>query len=265
MRPFLIALNLFLLVPLACSSGSREARPTQQVRIALTANTRPDTAYREVPDKVIETFKAIRVSYPDLIIHLGDLFHGGSGWMGVRPEDIRTQLKSLNLESLKGGIPFHIAPGPMDLYQNSGEILTELTGRELYYSFNVGRRHFIILDTASGYPEISRAQQHWLEADLEAHRDFDGIFIFAHHPLQSDYRGIATISQGDTLHTLFTDYPVKAVITRSPLDRDFSKDTLRYILRRYGAFRESEKFHRYHQYSILTIGSGITIEDYSVK
>ena len=87
-----------------------------------------------------------------------------------------------------------------------GEAVYREEWGELYYSFDYGNAHFVVLYTDDGGESVIGEEQiAWLEDDLSAARKREHIFVFSHRPLY-------WLENGDALHQLFVDKGVSAVI-----------------------------------------------------
>ena len=84
------------------------------------------------------------------------------------------------------------------------------SGTELYYSFNYGNTHFVMLDTNRDYT-IGSDQYNWFSEDLDspAARDATWIIVVAHHPAYSS--GSAHGSNEDIIQDIVPLFETKGV------------------------------------------------------
>ena len=156
--------------------------------------------FNQVIDEVVHL-------YPAFVIHVGDMI---SGYVGS-PEQSRAQWQRFRAQIAPlGEIPFMPVPGNHDIRDAErgpgGEAVYREEWGELYYSFDYGNAHFVVLYTDDGGESvIGERQLAWLEDDLAAARKQEHIFVFSHRPLY-------WLESGDALHRLFVDRGVSAVI-----------------------------------------------------
>jgi len=85
-------------------------------------------------------------------------------------------------------VPYFLTPGNHDIKNVKSERIwkneVSLPGNELYYSFNVGKNLFVILDSCqpSYSKRIDGKQFQWLKRTLKP-KKYTHQFIFIHHPL----------------------------------------------------------------------------------
>lgn len=260
--PFLTAALLLLFL----SACGREAvrQPIDSFRFAVIGNTLPESPYKSVSPHVAPAVSRINEDNPLLVIHLGDMVHGGAEWMGIKKDDIARQFREFFHAFSRLRPLLYTAKGEMDLLDGSGDIYTRRTGRKVFYSFNYGSVHFIILDTTDPAPGgISGRQMDWLARDLEEYRESQAMFVFAHHPLYLPAGALsvdqaARCKNADDLHRLLARYPVKAVFSGHTLNfyRE-KKDDILYVTAGCGGYNVKERYGiRQNQYYLVEYGSG---------
>ena len=192
--------------------------------------------------------ETLRHQSPDGLIHLGDLVESG------RPESL-VQADFARGRALldRAGLAWRIAPGDHDLnppvtVPNGADRSRERLFRtlaaphlpgspRLYGSFDVHGVHCILLNAQEHLhtdprwgnvflAQLSAAQQAWLRADLERHRDARAIAVFLHQPLWSHW------SNWQPVHELLRAYRVDAVVAAHlHTDRDDGVlDGIRYLV-----------------------------------
>lgn len=255
----------FSSVLLSCGSIDTK-KESANISFAIIGNTYCSTPYREPGCKLNPAFADINKDNPLFVIHAGDMICGGARWMGIKRKDVENQYVSLY--SLISGLKpiLYNVKGEMDLLGSSAEIYMKYSHRSLYYSFNYGKIHFIIMDTID--PEagkISEKQIKWLEKDLQYNRDSEAIFIFTHHPLfipreESDSADIARCIEYEKLHKLFTGHPVKAVFS-GHLQSYYrtSMDGILYVIAGCGGYNSKRHEGCYQYYKIDYTAGNINI------
>jgi 3',5'-cyclic AMP phosphodiesterase CpdA len=104
-------------------------------------------------------------------------------------------------------------PGNHELQSDPAAIAVfEEQGHAPYGSFDVGRWHFVGLNTDELCNEgrVTGEQLDWLRADLVAHAGTE-TFVFMHRPLESWFQGDFNPDDADVLHELFRQHGVRAV------------------------------------------------------
>ena len=241
-RPALGALLLILLLlPLPAAAGPA-------VRIGLIADQTGTEDLNQAYRMLAAGVETLRGQRPDRLIHLGDLVESGRPASLVQADFARGRAL---LD--RTGLAWRIAPGDHDLNppapvpnaaDRSRETLfrtlaaSHLPGSpHLYGSFDVHGVHCILLNAQEHLhtdprwgnvflAQLSAAQQAWLRADLERHRDARAIAVFLHQPLWSHW------SSWQPVHELLRAYRVDAVVAAHVhTDRDDGVlDGIRYLV-----------------------------------
>ncbi len=169
---------------------------------------------------------------PELIIQLGDLAFLGGNW---------TQLMEFNASMTAvwdSGVPFYSAPGNHEnalgdwvqdpfftnytQYVHYEDEAAACGGTELYYSFDYGDVHFIILNTEDGWVgdvfECSTEQMTWLQGDLANVEDDTFLIVAFHRPAFSvrearPDRWAQAETIRDEFHSIFLQHEVDLVLT----------------------------------------------------
>ena len=147
---------------------------------------------------------------PAFVLFAGDAIYG----YGQTRQHWLNEYDRFRAAVAPAGIPFYNAPGNHEMQSEAAAVeVLKQTGQMLYGSFNIGKYHFIALNTDEIDLEqrVTGEQFEWLKSDLESHKDATGIFIWMHRPLDSWYRGDFNPDDRDALRALFKKYPVKAV------------------------------------------------------
>ena len=187
-----------------------------------------DAAYR-VMEKAVQKMNQRR---PDLVLHVGDICESIRDINGIA--DYRKNFARAVTIMNRLTMPWYLTAGDHDVVPAQFDAASKNREREqwfrqmcleyelpnrnrLYYSFNAGDYHFIVLYSLENLHtdprwgniflnEISAEQLQWLTADLEANKQARAIFVTIHHPqwyVWSNWSGV---------HSLLRQYPVKAVI-----------------------------------------------------
>ncbi|OHD63940.1 MAG: hypothetical protein A2176_15030 [Spirochaetes bacterium RBG_13_51_14] len=223
------AILIAVIIAAANCSAPRHL-PANEVKFIVLGNTSPASPFTGYPEKLDYVLKSINQENPVLVIHTGNIVRGGNEWMGITREDVCRQYRNF-LDQRKSLRPIlHILAGDGDRYNGTPDLFRHYTGEDLFYSFNYGSIHFILLHLLNSNDRLSPDQMRWLERDLEAHRYDTAVFIFSHYPLPASPQSGNRSRDGGDLHGLFLRYPVTAVISGSMKSlSEYEKDGIRYI------------------------------------
>lgn len=237
----------------AANCAAPQQKPGNDVSFAVMGNTSPASPFTGYPEKLEQVFESINRDNPMLVIHTGNIIQGGAENVGIMPGDITRQFRQLYEQKKALNPILHILAGERDAYNGSFDLFKKHTGEKLYYSFNYGTMHFIMLHVLNKNHRIAPEQMKWLERDLAAHRYDAAIFVFTHYPvLSSPYSGIR-YQDGARLHELFARYPVKAVFSGSVKTLyEYEKDGIRYIAAGCYGYNAEDRNWSASQYYIVT-------------
>lgn len=172
----------------------------------------------------------LKQQHVDVILHVGDLIEG----TGQDPAEYRTRFNHAAEILDQAQIPWYLTPGDHDVnpkgydansndrtveklfFENYHSRMPEL-GPKLFYSFDIGRYHFVALNSVEHLrtdirwgdvflAKMTDDQFEWLKKDLADHRTAAGIVIFMHQPLWYN------VGAWEPVHRLLREYPVRAVI-----------------------------------------------------
>jgi len=245
------ALLAALLIAAGCAAPQQ--KPGHEIKFVVMGNTSPASPFTGHAEKLEFVYQTINQENPVMVIHTGIIIQGGNEWMGVTRKDIDRQYETF-LEQKKVLRPIiHILAGEKDLYNNSLDLFTQYTGERLYYSFNYGNIHFILLHVLSRDHRIDRDQMKWLKRDLETNRYAAAIFVFTHYPVLSSPQSGIRHKDGDELHKLFVQYPVKAVISGNLKNTyEYDRDGIRYTAAGCYGYNYEDWHWSYTQYYVAT-------------
>jgi hypothetical protein len=231
-----------------------------EVSFAVMGNTSPASPFTGCAEKLEDVYRAINRDNPMLVIHTGDIIQGGTEAMGITVKDVERQYGDYLMQKKTLRPIFHLLAGEKDMYNGSLSLFTRYTGERLYYSFNYGSAHFILLHILNKDHRLSPDQNQWLRRDLERYRDDDAIFIFSHYPIMAPPQSGLKFTDGEELHRLFMKYPVKAVIsgsTRNPYE--FDRDGIKYAVAGCFGYTYEDWHWSYNQYYIVTYDGAKTV------
>jgi len=137
-------------------------------RFVVYGDTRSD------PDRHLLVSTAIAAEDPAFVVCTGDLVEGGRAWNDWETEFFGPAMPYLSKAPLWPVVGNHEEDAV--LYR----ALFDLPNNELYYSFDYGNAHFVVLD--SEHKEVRPAMVKWLEDDLAGHASADWTFMFYHTP-----------------------------------------------------------------------------------
>jgi hypothetical protein len=195
--------------------------PTARLSFAVLGGCRPGAAAGCSP--VLQRLATELGESPvEMVLGTGDYVEGSSNQATLRNQ---YQWFFYALQPLQNQrtIPLALAPGAHEIGGSSlsGNLFTEYTGG-LYYSFDRGAAHFIVLDTEVPGQEqrIMGDQWWWLVRDLYQALAAKYLFVVLNRPLFPVAAGRGESLDRyppyrDALHKLFTDYRVSAVFAGS--------------------------------------------------
>lgn len=158
------------------------------------------------PEVYGRVWREVDLLHPDFVVNVGDTIEGGNDataereWSDLRPVWHRYQ-----------HYPLYFTPGNHDVFSDTSRQLYEReTKHPTFYSFNYQDAHFTILDNAQGN-ELTDAQLHFLQTDLEKYKDKDPKFIVFHRPYWITY--VKFKNRVFPLHQLAKKYNVGHIIS----------------------------------------------------
>jgi predicted phosphodiesterase len=120
---------------------------------------------------------------PDLVVHTGDMIYPEATYDGLE-----TKFFQIYKDLIKSAW-FAPTMGNHDVTYNNGKSFTDVfvnppngtSQNELYYSFDYGNAHFVVLNNYFSMNTVGSLQYNWLAADLAASTQF-WKFVFFHVP-----------------------------------------------------------------------------------
>lgn len=195
-------------------TATQQSAPQRHV-FCVFGDSRPDGDQRRL-QMTSRIAGAMAAERPEVVLGTGDYVDGARTWDAARKQwsDFFVALRPLQKY---GPVSFGAAVGNHDLSGGMGNLWTQLLGSR-YYSFDIGKAHFIILDTEQPgqVGRIDGQQWDWLCRDLTAAQACPLIFVALHEPLfpVSVHRGSSLDKYPkyrDRLHMLFARAKVNAV------------------------------------------------------
>jgi len=234
-------------------SESARSRSGNGIRFIVTGNTNPVSPFTGFPERLPAVIDEMNRENPVLVVHTGNIVHGGYDWMGVRESDLIRQYDNFKKATRALDPLLYTCAGEMDQYNSSPETYKRALGMELYYSFNYGSIHFIILHLPENTVlEKDDAQAEWLRRDLEENRDAAAIFVFSHHALFNYLTKKAQHGSADELHSLLSRYPVAAVFSgNGSRHAVINKNGITYHVAGCGGFNRVDWCYYYTQYYVV--------------
>lgn len=204
------------LAPLPISGEAQVAAPNDADRFTfvVAGDNRAAARGMPMPPTATQIFSEMRLLRPAFCLWTGDSIYGSDDTPGEAEREYAAFLR----DAAAAATPIFNAPGNHEIFKRPEleQVYTHAMGL-LYGSFDYGHSHFIALDTEEvGMPPgIGPAQQAWLQADLDAHRDATHIFVFSHHPLfpKDEKDGFADAANRDAIHQLFVAHHVAYVFS----------------------------------------------------
>lgn len=187
----------------ACDSDAR-------FTFAVMGETRPTLPGMPFPRIARDIMRELALLRPAFVLCTGDLIWG---FQDTR-EEMLDELDRFRALADTAGVPLYNVPGNHEV-QSRPEALDVLEqwGHDLHGSFDVGRYHFIALNTEEIEREgrVTGEQLSWLEHDLAENRTAEAIFVFMHRPLFSWFQGDFNPDDAEILRRLFAEHPVHSV------------------------------------------------------
>jgi 3',5'-cyclic AMP phosphodiesterase CpdA len=155
--------------------------------------------------------KEIQRMKPDFVLSVGDMIEGYTD----DTVEIKRQWAEY-LELIKPfSMPLYLIPGNHDIWNSTSLKLYKRYIGDPYYSFDIGKSHFVMIDnslyyTDSTFVQEQKEQIEWLINDLDENKDAEYTFVVCHIPYWIETRAVG---RHDTLHTIFSHYGVDAVFT----------------------------------------------------
>jgi hypothetical protein len=251
----------------AVSCAAPLQKSAHEVEFIVMGNTSPASPFTGRPEKLGQVFRSINRENPVLVIHTGNVVQGGSESAGITAADVARQYGQFQQDKTILSPILHVLAGEKDLYNNSTNLFKQYISEKLFYSFNYGNAHIILLHVLNGRHGLDPAQMKWLRDDLEKHRYDAAIFIITHYPVLSSPQSGIRYQGGDELHRLFVKYPVKAVISGSMKNMyEYEKDGIRYITAGCFGFNNEDWHWSYNQYYIIRYdGARVTVRGVRVN
>ena len=233
-----------VLIIAVCSSScnSPEAQPvTHQatpLSFAVFGDNRPKAATAPQPEVFHRICADIGALAPDFVIGVGDYILGANDEAPLRAQ-WADFFRAMQPIQSRRRVPFAPTTGNHDI---RGSRLAQGIFKEyfkrLYFSFDRGGCHFVILDseTPGQAGRIAGSQWEWLQADLRQHQDAALTFVALHRPLFPVDGHVGSsmdvdVERRDALHRLFVDEGVDVVFARHEhLFNDQTKHGVRYVI-----------------------------------
>ena len=198
------------MAPIGPHVMGRDVSSRPSLRFAVLGDCQPPLARMPFSQVTHTIMRELRLLRPDLVLYVGDRIWG----FGETQQEMRNTYDRFGALAATTGVPFYAVPGNHECQSDPSAIeLLESLGLPSYGSFDVGRHHFVGLNTEEFCLEgrVIDEQFAWLEADLAASSQADGIFVFMHRPLFSWFQGDFNPDDAAHLQELFRAHPVRAV------------------------------------------------------
>lgn len=154
------------------------------------------------PEPFRQIVRSINLLMPDFVVILGDFVKGDTheDLLEEAWDEFERVARTLKM-------PYYLVVGNHDVQCRGGEKVFRERFGPLYYSFDYGNSHFVVLNSEDEGADISEGQMDWLREDLRASSDAEHIFVFVHRPLwESEGKG-----WNGKVHPLLAEHKVKLV------------------------------------------------------
>ena len=261
-----IILLIILLNIISCAAPEIKHEPVK-LKFAVIGNTMPDSPFNGYPEYLSAVMNDIKEENPVLLIHTGNIATGGSDWNGVNSKDLERQydfvIKTVSLTSPL----FYTTIGEKDLFNDKPDIYKIKFKKNLNYSFNYGKIHFIVFDTVYSFKTNTEESLNWLKADLEKNKNSHAIFIISHFPFLNLGYDCPQAGNSNKLQELIKGYPVKAVLSGCLARyKSFEEKGIYHIIPGCGSYTKEERFKRFNHYIIIDFdGINLNIRNKEIK
>ena len=196
--------------PAISTAKTPELESDTSFRFIVTGDGRPTAPNVPLPRIQEDIVREIALLRPEFVLYSGDTIFG---YNDTRQEMLN-EVDRFRALIDTAGVPFFNCPGNHDMQSKSAAMaILKEKGQEMYGSFDVGKCHFIALNTdeVNHEQDVSTTQIEWLKKDLEANKGAAGIFVFMHRPMSSWFRDDFNPDTSAILRPLFVKHRVKAV------------------------------------------------------
>ena len=202
--PFLL---LSLAVAMLAASSMSAGNSAEKFTFVVFGDNRPSRSSLPQPTAFKRILKEINAHNPAFTVNTGDAIYGSSKKSRTQEQykDYTETIASL----LKAKVYLAIGNHEIHGSRSNQEFFAEKLGN-LYYSFNHGDSHFIVLDSeyVGEAGKITGKQLEWLKDDLEKSRNARHKFVFFHRPMYPVDGHIGSSldkypKERDALHNLF--------------------------------------------------------------
>jgi hypothetical protein len=245
-----------------CCRGPIFTPESMRLHFVLLGNTGPDSPFSGFNERVPDLIRAVNLENPVLVIHSGNMIHGGQSWMGINERDLTRQYEIFQTRFRALNPPLYCLPGEKDLYNRSPRLFQEYTGKKALYSFNCGAIHIVMapLIDIEGYPVADQIA--WISRDLSRNAPRSATLVITHMPPVNPQGSRLTEEAAEQLHRVLATHRVQAVFSGgSGRFYETAKDGVRYIVAGCGGFTPEDKFKGFHQYYAVHVnGPEVRIE-----
>ena len=179
--------------------------------------------------------------------------------MGINKNDIDIQYKKFYFLAKKLNSPLYTVYGEKDTFDGASDLYLKYTGRHVYYSFNYGSFHFIILNNIKSLSKQERKKQaQWLKKDIELNKDSSLIFVIAHEPFYSPSGGQLKSGVEADFYKFFKKNRINYVISGGSSKYYMLNKSNTYFYVAGSHERENSKWKKYFRYYIVDV-SGLNL------
>jgi hypothetical protein len=204
MKSIYMVLAVILITALSgfCGTSKDLTLSNRPIRFAIIG----DRTGGHVPGVYEEIVAEVERLRPDFVMTVGDAIEGyteDTTTLNTQWNEYLSIVKPLTM-------PIYFTPGNHDITTDPALGPFHRFIGDPYYSFNVGKYHFVVLDVSrwESSEELPKEELAWLAKDLAGHRDAAQTLVFYHKPFWYDS---IVMGKPDTLHSLFKTYGVDAV------------------------------------------------------
>lgn len=254
MKTFLALVLILLSFNLALADDSHTAKaklgkvPVQSKFSFVVIGDSRDWRPVVQPPVFKRAIQEINLLRPTFAIDVGDLIRGYSGDSNL----IKAEWDEYVKVTSQAQVAFFSVVGNHDIWNEASQPTYQHIMGELYYSFNYGDSHFVVLDTeVPGYVgKFSPEEIEWLKKDLEANAGAKNVFAFMHQPF------FYNRTLWEPIHQLLKQHNGKAVFAgHLHYYRKEARDGIRYIITGGGGAEigSHPRAGDFHHYTLVTV------------
>ena len=202
---------IFTAITISCSTPQVN-NSSSSISFTVLSNTLPNSPFKGYSQGLPKVISSMNKQNPDIILYLGNIVRGGESSVGVYAKDLTRQFEEFNKSNKSIPSAIYTVLGQWDLFNNSSQIYTKMTGKKLNYSFAFGDSHFFIINNINTNENVSLDEKlKWFKNELESINPSSPIFIISHFSMLNSRLKLTKI--GEKIHNTSREKNVIAFIS----------------------------------------------------